>query len=325
MPTLSAVAMFFQDNGTIASDVHSIMIAQWIMAAFCVLLILALLGAAIAVMMIVGKVKKQVNDLTKTVEAKAMPLIAQGQDIAAKVNDVIGDLKPKIARVTSDLEPKIASVTSDVQHISALVRSKVDEAGTTFTQVNSTVQDVNTKSKAQVQRVNGMVSEALTTTEHVSRSIQHGIKVPIVKITEWVAAAKAGIEGLADRIPFLHHVAPPMRSGSAGTTRTGSRPMSAPGPVPVRPATTGGSGSSGSGYGSGTPGSGSTGSGYGSATSGSGTGSAGSGPGSGYGSGTPGAAGTTSRGAATTSGTGQSGTAAPGGPPFVPAPDKTKS
>lgn len=290
MPALSAFAMFLQDNGTLASDVHSMMIAQWIMAAFCVLLILGLLGAVVAVMVVVGKVKKQVNALTKTVEAKAMPLVAQGQDIAGKVQEIIADLKPKIA-----------SVSSDVTHISSVVKNKVDEAGQTFTQVNSTVQDVNVKSKAQVARVNGMVSEALTTTEQISRSIQHGIQVPIQKIAGWVAAAKSGIETLSERIPFLHHVAPPMRPsqpGAGGPGRTGTSTGPGPVPVPGRPAPAGGAGLT-------TPAGGHT--VRPTTTSGAGS-SGGTGPSGVAGSGT----------------VRETGTAAPGGPPFVPAPDKTK-
>lgn len=233
MQALSAVAMFLQDNGTLAADVHSLVTAEWIIAGFCILLLVCLVVAAIVVLVIVGKVKKQINDLTRTVEAKAQPLLSKGQEIMGHTNEIIADLKPKIARVTSDLQPKIASVTSDVQHISSLVRAKVDEAGQTFTQVNSTVQDVNAKGKAQVQRVNGMVSEALTATEQVSRSVQHGIKVPIQKIAEWVAAAKGGIETLVDKMPWAQHVVPKRPGPSA----TPGRPVPVPTSTARQPGT----------------------------------------------------------------------------------------
>ncbi len=243
--------LLLQDAGTMANDVHLIMICEVILTAVVVLL---LVGIAVAGLVIVSKV----TQLVKAADAKAQPLLAQATPLIAKskeivghVNEIVADLKPKIAAVTSDLQPKIAAVTSDlqpkiasvssdVQHISSVVRSKVDEAGLTFTKINQTVekvnetvqgynstaQDVNAKAKGQVERVNGMVSEALTTTQHVSKQIQHGIKVPVEKIAGWVTAAKIGIENLSDKIPFLN-----------GNPPSGGRKPGAPkpGPVPVPP------------------------------------------------------------------------------------------
>lgn len=242
--------LLFQDAATLSNDVHIIMICEIVLTAIVVLL---LLGIAIAGLVIYSKV----NALVKAADAKAQPLlqqatplVAKGKEIAGHVNEIVADLKPKIAAVTSDLQPKIAavtadlqpkiaSVTSDVQHISSVVRGKVDEAGATFTQLNQTVQkynetaqEVNTKAKGQVERVNGMVSEALTTTQHVSKQIQHGIKVPIEKIASWVTAARISIEHFAEKVPFVGGTQPGRHAGSARATHT---PRSGPGPVPVPP------------------------------------------------------------------------------------------
>lgn len=239
----------FQDAASVATDVHWIMICEVVLTAIVVLL---LLGLAIAGLVIYSKVThliKQVDAKSQPLIAQATPLVAKGKEIAGHVNEIVEDLKPKIAAVTSDLQPKIAavtadlqpkiaSVTSDVQHISSVVRSKVDEAGQTFSQINQTVQhynetaqDVNVKAKGQVQRVNEMVGEALTTTQHVSKQIQHGIKVPVEKIAGWVTAAKIGIENLSEKIPFLNSQPRPAAPGARPATATGSRP----GPVPVTP------------------------------------------------------------------------------------------
>ncbi len=254
MPALSTVAMFFQDTTSLASDVHSLMIAEWIIAVCILLVILGLIGAIIAVYLIVRNVQKKVDNVTKTVQARAMPLIGQGQDLLTKVQEIVGDLKPKIA-----------SVSGDVTHISGVVKEKVDEisvtvtkvvgevsetvtkvtgqvgetvtkvsgqVGETVTQVNSTVQDVNGKTQAQVARVNGMVSEVLTSTEQVSRSIQHGIRVPVDKMVGWVALAKAGLESLAAKTPFGSKPAP-RRSPAPTPIRTTTV---APGGPPFVPA-----------------------------------------------------------------------------------------
>lgn len=248
MQSLSAVAMLFQDTATLSNDVHSLMIAEWVIAICVLLVIVALLGAAIAAVVAIRALQKKVDQTTKTVQAKAMPLIGQGQDLLAKVQAIVADLQPKIADISekvqgiiADTQPKVASVTSDVEHISGVVKSKVDEISSAVTrvvgdvgqtvtrvsdqvgdtvvkvsgqvsetvaQVNSTVQDVNGKTQAQVARVNGMVSDVLTSTEHVSKSIQHGIRVPVDKVVGWVAAAKSGIESLVEKTPFGAKPAP---------------------------------------------------------------------------------------------------------------------
>lgn len=242
--------ILFQDAASMASDVHIIMICEAVLTAIVVVLLLAVLVAGLVIYSKINKLMKTVDAKSQPLLAQATPLIAKGKEIAGNVNDIVADLKPKIAAVTADLQPKIAavtadlqpkiaSVTSDVQHISSVVRSKVDELGGTVSKANQTAlgymdtaQDVNQKAKGQVARVNEMVSDALTTTQHVSKQIQHGIRVPVEKVASWITAAKLGIENLAEKVPFLHQAmggqpSAPKRPGSAG---------SRPGPTPVPPA-----------------------------------------------------------------------------------------
>lgn len=225
----SSALLLFQDAAGTASDLHWIAIFTGVIAV-CILIVL--LVAALGGMVAYFKITKLSHDAQK----RAQPLLAKGQQIAGTVNDILGDLKPRIATISADLQPKIASVSADVQHISSLVRSKMDEAGSTFTHVNQTVhsftetaQDVNKKTRGQVDRVNVMVSDALTTTQQVSLQIQHGIRVPIEKIASWVTAAKIGVENLAEKLPFISGST---TSRSASSTAQSRRP-STPGPVPV--------------------------------------------------------------------------------------------
>lgn len=245
-----AAVLLFQDAATMTNDVHYIMICEVILTAIVVLLLLGIAIAGLVIYSKITKLVKQVDAKSQPLIAQATPLVAKGKEIAGHVSEIVADLKPKIAAVsadlqpkiaavTADLQPKIASVTSDVQHISSVVRSKIDEAGQTFSRVNETVQgynetaqEVNTKAKGQVERVNGIVSEALTSTQHVSKQIQHGIKVPVEKIAAWVTAAKIGIEHLSERLPFLHQN--PQRNTAPRSSTAYSR--STPGPVPVPPA-----------------------------------------------------------------------------------------
>ena len=115
-----------------------------------------------------------------------------------KVSGQVGDT---VDKVTNQVGETVTKVSSQVGETVTKVSGQVGE---TVTQVNSTVQDVNGKTKAQVQRVNGIVSEALNSTEEVSRSIQHGIRVPVDKVAGWVVAARKGVEGLVAKTPFGH-------------------------------------------------------------------------------------------------------------------------
>ena len=240
MPSLTCLAMFLQDDVNLAHDLHMVMIAQWIMAICVLVVILCLLIGALVILALVRKVEKKVDTVTNTVQGKALPLMAQSQEVITKVREIVTDLQPRIKDIVADLQPKIASISGDVEHISNVVRAKVDEVGQTVTRVNTTVQDVNGKTQAQVTRVNGMVSDALTTTEHVSRSIQHGIRVPIDKVVGWVAAAKGGIETLAAKMPFMQHTthrgpARPWAPPAAGSTTTTTTGTAAPGGPPFVP------------------------------------------------------------------------------------------
>ena len=209
MSALSLPALFlFQDASGSSSDLHSIMIATWVIAACIVLVILAVLvGAAVAY--------TKVSKLSKDAQAKAQPLIVKGQELLGHTNQIVADLKPKIASITADLQPKIASITSDVQHISGVVRSKSDQVASTVSQITETVQDTNTKTRSQISRVNGIVSEALTTTHEVSRNVQDGIKAPIRQLAGIIAGLRVGLETLADRSPVLKSK-PGSRPGKPG-------------------------------------------------------------------------------------------------------------
>lgn len=197
MPALSSSALFlFQDAAGSANDVHLIMIFTGVIAG-CILLVLlsVLIGAAVAA--------SKVSKLKSEALGRAQPLIAKGQELLGHTSQIVADLKPKIASISSDLQPKIASISSDVQHISSVARSKVDQVSTTVSQITETVQDTNSKTRGQISRVNGIVSEALASTHEVSRNVQEGIKAPIRQLAGIISGLRVGLETLAERSPFL--------------------------------------------------------------------------------------------------------------------------
>ena len=213
MPHLLSPAMFlFQDTAGSSQDLHLIMIFTGVIAG-CIALVL--LGTAIGAIVVSSKLSK----ISKEAQAKAQPLISKGQELLGHTNQIVADLKPKIAAISSDLQPKLAVISSDVQHISGVARAKTDQVAATVSQLSETVQDTNVKTREQVTRVRGMVSEALDATHDVQRTVQSGIKAPIRQLAGIIAGLRVGLETLADRSPFIKQ-------------KTGPRPV-----APVTPIT----------------------------------------------------------------------------------------
>ena len=69
----------------------------------------------------------------------------------------------------------------------------------TVEQIDATLSEVNDRTKAQVARVDGMISETLTTTNDIAGSIQRGIKMPIREVAGIFAGVKAAVDVLAGR------------------------------------------------------------------------------------------------------------------------------
>ncbi len=82
------------------------------------------------------------------------------------------------------------------------VRVKVEELGVTVSELNETMREINGRTRVQVRRVDGIVSDALQATEEISQTVQHGIKGPVKQIAGVIAGVRAAIETLVARSPF---------------------------------------------------------------------------------------------------------------------------
>jgi methyl-accepting chemotaxis protein len=178
MVALTSVAMvMFQDT---TGDQHKLTIYSLVIA-------VALVGQAVGVCaaaIFASRLLHKIVSATDSFEAKTTPLIA------------------KATALFEDLTPKIHTITTNVEQTSYVVRAKVDELANTIEQLNRTVQDVNERSRVQVSRVDGIVTDALATTYEVSQVIQDNIKGPVRQIAGIIAGLKAGIETLVERSPF---------------------------------------------------------------------------------------------------------------------------
>jgi len=181
MPVPGVLMMFFlQASGLDGRDVHWLMIFAGVIADAMVAQALGLIGSAI----FASKMLKKVEHLSDSFDQKTTPVMM------------------KATALLDDLGPKIRSVSENVEQISYTVREKCDELGATLTQINRTVVDVNARTQIHVARVDGLVTDALDTTEEVSRVVQDGIRTPVRQIAGIVAGLKAGLETLVKRSPF---------------------------------------------------------------------------------------------------------------------------
>ena len=186
MPVLSGAAVFLQESGFTRHDIHLSMIFLCIIA---VALVAQAVGGIITGLF-GAKLLAKVDNLTDVVEKKTGPIL------------------DKTSALLSDLSPKVSAVTTNVEQISYTVREKIEQISATVTELNATVQEFNGRTRVQVGRVDGIVTDALNTTEQVSQTVQNGIKAPVKQIAGVIAGFRAGLETLIERSPFGKREAP---------------------------------------------------------------------------------------------------------------------
>jgi hypothetical protein len=135
-----------------------------------VVVIVAAIGAT--------KTQKRVLLIAEELRARATPLIDKAIPIIDKAETLVEVTLPKIQRISDNLV-----------ETSEIVRAKAKEFDTTLT-------DVNVKTRAQVARVDGMVSTALTATGALAEMVHKGIRTPLVEVSGLVNGFKAGIDVL---------------------------------------------------------------------------------------------------------------------------------
>jgi methyl-accepting chemotaxis protein len=164
-------AMWMQDSGSLSSGNSKLLM-------FFVGMVAAALSAqAIAlIVMAVGaaKARKRGLEIAEEVRAKIMPMIESTHGMV------------------HDLRPKMKVITDNLMETSHIVRSKAQE-------FDVTAGDVNSRTRAQVARVDGMVTSVLNTTSEITDSLQRAVKVPVREFNGLVKGLKAGIDVLVGR------------------------------------------------------------------------------------------------------------------------------
>jgi len=181
MPVFSGTAtMILQSADLTKHDIH---LAMWFLGVIMVALVVQAIGVMISGIF-AARLLHRVEKISGIVETKTGPIL------------------DKTTQILADLTPKIQSFSENAEQISYTVRVKVDELGATVSQLNETVQEINGRTRIQVGRVDGIVTDALIATEEIAASVQQSIKTPVRQIAGVIAGLKAGIETLIARSPF---------------------------------------------------------------------------------------------------------------------------
>jgi hypothetical protein len=165
------LGFFLQGADTLSSsDTKWLMIFVGILA--FAMLVQAIVFVALAVG--AGKMRKKLMGFIDEMQTKVVPL-------AESVRTLVQDSSPKVKVITENLV--------ETSHI---VRSKAQEFDTTLT-------DVNARAGKQVARVDGMVTNVLDTTSHISTSVQNAVRAPVREINGIINGFKAGLDVLLGR------------------------------------------------------------------------------------------------------------------------------
>jgi methyl-accepting chemotaxis protein len=164
-------AMWMQDSGSFSSaDSRLLVIFVGLVAA-------ALIAQAIALGVVAAgalKASKRALDIVDEMRTKVIPMVESTHEML------------------QDARPKVKIITENLVETSHMVRSKAAE-------FDVTVSDVNSRTRAQVARVDGMVTSVLNATNEITDNLQKAIKVSGRELSGLVNGFKAGLDVLVGR------------------------------------------------------------------------------------------------------------------------------
>lgn len=172
---------------------HSTLLLIFVAATALGVLIQAgvLLGLLVAARMAEKRVMAKVNEL----HLELRPLIHTSQQIAHTANKLI-----------EDMSPKIVAIGEQAQIISIHVKQATEQIHTQIGETNETLTEVLRLTRAQAQRVDGMVTDTLDSVARNTRIVQESVMVPVRQVGGWISAAKAMVGTFRN---------PPRRSASS--------------------------------------------------------------------------------------------------------------
>lgn len=157
-------------------DLNSTAGSRWLLVFVGLVAVGMVVQAIVVAGMAVGaaKTRKRVMEMAEELRSKVIPLIDRSHELV------------------HEIAPKVKVITDNLEHTSHLVRTKADEF-----QVTATV--ANAKTRAQVERVDGMVTSVLDATTDAATMLSNAVRVPARELSGLVNGLKAGIDVLLGR------------------------------------------------------------------------------------------------------------------------------
>jgi methyl-accepting chemotaxis protein len=163
--------MWLQDPDSLSSgNSKMLMVFVGMVAVALVVQAIALIAMAVGA----AKARKRGLEIFEEIRAKVMPLMESSHGFI------------------QDTAPKVKIITENFVETSHVIRAKAQE-------FDMTASDLNSKTRAQVARVDGIVTSVLNTTSDISETVQRGIKVPLREVSGLVNGLKAGLDVLVGR------------------------------------------------------------------------------------------------------------------------------
>ena len=125
--------------------------------------------------------------------AIAVAAKASQRKIMEQVDKLHEELHPVLNAATDlmelfdDMSPRIRAITENVQTASERLRQQVDH-------IDSVVEDITGKSRRQVVRIDGMVTDTLDGIARGTRTIQDNIMAPLRQIGGWMNTIRTAMD-----------------------------------------------------------------------------------------------------------------------------------
>ena len=153
--------------------------------------------------LLVNELGPQVKEITNKTNLLITDMTPHVKDITVKVQALVADLSPEIVGITQ----KVHSIAGHAESVTAMAKDKVLAFGPTVdaanetalaanTTVRETILDASEKTRAQVGRVNELVTSVIDSTVKIVRAVEHGITQPAREVSGFVNGAKVTVEHL---------------------------------------------------------------------------------------------------------------------------------
>ncbi len=198
--------MWLQDGGLISTDTRLLTIFVGLVALAMLIQAIVVLALGFAAMKAQKKLLAVVDDLKK----KAMPVIASAENIVREATPKVKVVVENVVETSHMVRNKVHDIEITVEQANTMVRTKIGEfeatlagANQKFKEATDTFGDVNTKTRGQISRVDGMITSALKATSDLGTTINQGIQAPVRQVAGIATGVKTGIDTLLKKFKVM--------------------------------------------------------------------------------------------------------------------------